>query len=138
MIRFTILNLLLFACQWVLAQDGIPSKTELDRLMSITAKQVNEQMAGSRMDENTTLKFVVYDRNPSPFTYFYSSTVLSYFNLTSLNQTQVNEMRKYYTSKACSATYRFMKPYNMKVAHIVEDNITGKIIFKVTISHTDC
>jgi len=73
------------------------------------------------------------------FTYFYKTSTLAVLKQSSLTQTQINEMRKVNINKTCSTNFKpLMKPYNFKVAHVFEDAVTGRIIYKLTISHLDC
>jgi hypothetical protein len=121
------------------AKDKIPSKAEFDSIMRNAVKQMNGQMAGVKVDEYTTFKFVTYDVNPPLFTYFYKTSTLAVLKQSSLTQTQINEMRKVNINKTCSTNFKpLMKPYNFKVAHVFEDAVTGRIIYKLTISHLDC
>ena len=129
---------LFFICTNILAQNEIPSRVEFDNFMEVTVKQLNEKMSGSKIDEGTTWKVATYNKNKSLFTYFYISTVLTDFNINKLNDGQVSKMKKYYVQHTCSSTGRYMKQYNIKVAHIVEDKKTGKVFFTVTVSHADC
>jgi len=129
---------------WVLitnayAQEKIPSKSELDAVMINAVKQVNAQMAGVRIDEYTNLKFVTYDLNPPLFTYFYTSSVISVDKKEALSQLQIDALRKFNISKTCSTQFKpLMKPYNLKIAHVFEDKNSGKIIYKLIVTHLDC
>jgi hypothetical protein len=121
------------------AEDKIPSKSELDSIMQNAVKQMNAQMSGTKIDEYTNLKYVTYDLNPPLFTYFYTSSSLAVLKQDSFNQVQIDAMRKFNVTKTCSTQFKpLMKPYNLKVAHIFEDKNTGKLIYKLTISHLDC
>jgi hypothetical protein len=122
-----------------IADDKIPSKSEFDAVMQNAVKQMNAQMAGTKVDEYTTLKFVTYDLNPPLFSYFYTSTTLTVLKQDNLNQMQTDAIKKFNTTKTCSTRFKpLMKPYNFKVAHIFEDKNSGKIIYKLTVSHLDC
>ena len=121
------------------AEDNIPSKSEFDSVMLNAAKQTNAQMTGTKIDEYTTLKFVTYDSSPPLFSYFYVSNALSFLKQDKLNQTQIDAMKNFNVTKTCSTKFKpLMKPYNFKVAHIFEDKNSGKIIYKLTVSHLDC
>jgi hypothetical protein len=121
------------------AENKIPSKSELDSVMLNAVKQFNEQLAGLKIDEYTNIKYVTYDKNPPLFTYFYTTTALSYLKKDSLDQAQKDAMRKFNIPKTCSSQMKpLMKPYNLKVDHIFEDKNTGKVIYKLTVSHLDC
>jgi hypothetical protein len=123
----------------VIAEEKIPSKSELDAVMLNAVKQTNAQMAGVKIDEHTNLKFVTYDLNPPLLTYFYTSSVLSTLNQNSLNQLQIDAMKKFNIVKTCSTKYQpLMKPYNLKIAHIFEDKLSGKVFYKLTVTHMDC
>ena len=129
---------LLLICKTVSAQN-IPSKSELDTVMQNAAKQMNSQMSGLKIDEYTTLKYVAYDTTPPLFTYFYSSSALSVTNQQSLTNAQIAAVNKYNINKTCTSNFKaLMKPYNLKVAHIMEDSKTGKNFYKLTVSHADC
>jgi len=121
------------------AQEKIPDKSELDSVMQNAVKQMNAQMAGMRVDEYMNLKFVTYDLNPPLFSYFYTSTALNVTKQETLNRVQIEAMNKFNITKTCSTKFMpLMKPYNLKVSHIIEDKVSGKIIYKITISHLDC
>ena len=136
-------NLILFlGCIFALninADNKIPSKSEFDTIMFNAVKQMNKQMSGTKIDEFTNLKFVTYDLNPPLFSYFYTSTVFDLTKQSSLNSEQVDAMKKFHITKTCSSQFKpLMKPYNFRVAHIFEDKPTGKVIYKLTVSHNDC
>lgn len=119
--------------------EGIPTKSELDAVMQNAAKQMNSQMSGLKIDEYTTLKYVTYDTTPPLFTYFYSSSALSVTNQQSLTNVQIAAMNQYNINKTCSSKFKgLMKPYNLKVAHILEDSKTGKNFYKQTVAAIDC
>jgi len=121
------------------AEDKIPSKSEIDSVMQNAVKQMNAQMSGTKIDEYTTLKFVTYDLNPPLFSYFYTSSALTFLKQDNLNQIQTDAIKTFNVTKTCSTQFKpLMKPYNLKVAHIFEDKNTGKIIYKLTVSHLDC
>jgi hypothetical protein len=121
------------------ANDKIPGKAEFDAIMLNAAKQANAQMTGTKIDEYTTLKLVTYDSNPPLFSYFYISNALTILKQDKLNQTQIDAMKISNTNKTCSSKFKpLMKPYNFKVAHIFEDKNSGKIFYKLTVSHSDC
>ena len=121
------------------AENKIPSKEELDAIMLNAAKQMNSQMSGLRIDEYTNLKFVAYDLNPPLFSYFYTSTALDIVKQASLNKAQIDAMKKFNINKTCSSQFKpLMRPYNLRVAHIFEDKNTGKVIYKLTVTHNDC
>ena len=139
MIKIFLVTLINIAFGFVNADDKIPSKIELDAVMQNAVKQMNSQMTGLKIDEYTNLKFVAYDSNPPLFTYFYSSNVLSSIKQDSLNHTQIEALNKFNITKTCGTSFKpLMKPYNLKVAHIMDDKTTGKKIYKITISHLDC
>lgn len=119
--------------------EKIPSKSELDAVMQNAAKQMNSQMSGLKIDEYTTLKYVAYDTTPPLFTYFYSSSALSATNQQSLTSAQLAAMNLFNINKTCTSNFKaLMKPYSLKVAHIMEDSKTGKNFYKITVSHADC
>jgi hypothetical protein len=118
-------------------QEKIPSTAELDSVMQNAVRQMNSQMTGTKVDDYTTLKFVTYDMNPPMLSYFYSSNVLSVLGLATLNKNQIEAMKKVNVNKACSFKL-LMKPYGFKVAHIFSDSNSGKIIYKLTVSYSDC
>lgn len=127
---------LVFSCY---GEDKIPSKSEFDAIMQNAVLQMNAQMAGTKIDDYTEFKFVTYDKNPPLFSYFYSSNALTLLKQGSLNETQNKAMKTYNLQKTCSSKFRpLMKPYNLRVAHIFEDKITGKTVYKLTVSHDDC
>lgn len=122
-----------------LAKDKIPSKAEFDALMLNAVRQMNTQLGGMKIDNYTILKFVVYDLNPPLLTYVYSSTELIVLKQDKLNQAQIDAMRKYNISKTCATQMMpLMEPYNFKIAHRFEDGKSGKVIYKLTVSHHDC
>ena len=119
--------------------EKIPSKSELDAVMQNAAKQMNSQMSGLKVDEYTTLKYVSYDTTPPLFTYFYSSSALSATKQQSLTNAQLTAMNQFNINKTCTSNFKaLMKPYSLKVAHIMEDSKTGKNFYKLTVSHADC
>jgi hypothetical protein len=119
--------------------EGLPSKSELNAVMQNTVKQMNAQMSGLKIDEYTTLKYVTYDSTPSLFTYFYSSSALSVTNQQTLTIAQITALNQYNINKTCTSKFKgLMKPYNLKVAHILEDSKTGKNFYKLTVSALDC
>lgn len=130
--------IIIITSQCAFAQD-IPAKRELDAVMQNAAKQMNSQMSGLKIDEYTTLKYVTYDTTPPLFTYFYSSSALSVTNQLSLTNVQIAAMNQYNINKTCSSKFKvLMKPYNLKVAHILEDSKTGKNFYKQTVTAIDC
>ena len=130
--------ILLLITDVALAQN-IPSKAELDAVMQNAAKQMNSQMSGLKVDEYTTLKYVSYDTTPPLFTYFYSSSALSVTNQQSLTNAQIAAMNLFNINKTCTSNFKaLMKPYSLKVAHIMEDSKTGKNFYKLTVTSIDC
>ena len=122
-----------------LAAQNIPSKSELDAVMQNAAKQMNSQMSGLKVDEYTILKYVSYDTTPPLFTYFYSSSALSATSQQSLTNAQLAAMNLFNINKTCTSNFKaLMKPYNLKVAHIMEDSKTGKNFYKLTVTNADC
>jgi hypothetical protein len=122
-----------------ISQDKIPSKLEFDSIMRNAVRQVNAQISGLKIDEYTALKFVTYDSSPPLFSYFYNTSALTVLKQSSLNQMQIDEMKKFNVNKTCSSNFKsLMKPYNLKVAHVFEDVNSGKVIYKLTVSHLDC
>ena len=96
-------------------------------------------MAGVKIDEYTNLKFVTYDVNPPLFSYFYTSYSFAILKQDTLNGAQIEAMKSFNTSKTCLSEFKpLMKPYNLKVAHIFEDKNSGKVFYKLTVSHLDC
>lgn len=132
--------LLLFSFAFdINANDKIPSKSEFDAIMQNAVKQMNAQMAGVKIDEYTNLKFVTYDVNPPLFSYFYTSSSFAVLKQDTLNSAQIEAMKSFNTSKTCSSRFKaLMKPYNFKVSHTFEDKNSGKVIYKLTVSHLDC
>jgi hypothetical protein len=123
----------------IASAQNIPPKSELDAVMQNAAKQMNSQMSGLKIDEYTTLKYVAYDTTPPLFTYFYSSSALTVTNQQSLTTAQLAAMNLFNINKTCTSNFKvLMKPYNLKVAHIMEDSKTGKNFYKLTVSHADC
>jgi len=123
----------------VSAEDKIPGKSELDTVMQNAVKQSNAQMSGTKIDEFTSLKFVTYDLNPPLLSYFYTSSALTALKQDNLNQMQIDVMKKFNVTKTCSSPFKpLMKPYNLKIAHVFEDKNTGKVFYKLTVSHLDC
>jgi hypothetical protein len=121
------------------AAEGIPSKTELDAVMQNAVKQMNAQMSGLRIDDYTTLKYVTYDTTPPLFTYFYSSSALSVTKQQSLTNAQLAAMKLFNINKTCTSKFKvLMEPYNLKVAHIMEDAKTGKNFYNLTVTSIDC
>jgi hypothetical protein len=121
------------------AQEKIPSKSELDAVMINAVKQMNAQMAGVRIDENTNFKYVTYDLNPPLFSYVYTSNALSVLKQENFTQAQMEALKKFNTAKTCSSQFKpLMKPYNLKVAHVFEDKNNGKIIYKLNVTYLDC
>jgi hypothetical protein len=119
--------------------QNIPPKAELDAIMQNAVKQMNTQMSGLKIDEYTTLRYVTYDTTPPLFTYFYSSSALSVTNQQTLTNAQLAAMNLYNINKTCTSKFKvLMKPYNLKVAHIMEDSKTGKNFYKLTVTATDC
>jgi len=119
--------------------QNIPPKVELDAVMQNAVKQMNSQMSGLKVDEYTTLKYVSYDTTPPLFTYFYSSSALSATNQQSLTNAQLAAMNLFNINKTCTSNFKaLMKPYSLKVAHIMEDSKTGKNFYKLTVTHADC
>lgn len=137
LLRYLGFLILYFFTFHAFAKDGIPSKAEFDAMMVKTVKQLNEQMSGKKIDEGTMLKFVKYDKAEPLFTYFYTSTAPIDFNIKPSDE-QVAKMKRYYVPNTCSTLGRFMKQYNLKVAHIVEGEKTGRTFIKVTVSYVDC
>ncbi len=131
--------ILIFAMSASVAAEGIPPKAELDAVMQNAVKQMNSQMSGLKVDEYTTLKFVAYDTSPPLFTYFYSSSALSVTNQQSLTNAQIAAMNQFNINKTCTSNFKaLMKPYSLKVAHIMEDSKTGKNFYKLTVAAKDC
>jgi hypothetical protein len=143
MISFTFrfLSLYIF-CSFVtnaIAKEGIPSKIEFDSIMINAVKQMNAQMAGQKTDEYTIFKFITYDKNPPMITYFLSSNPSSVPNMNKFDKSQTDAMAKFNILKTCASPFRvFMKPYGLKVSHIFENGHTGLVLFKLTVSHSDC
>ena len=134
---------LIFLClllvSTIASAQNIPPKSELDAIMQNAAKQMNSQMSGLKIDEYTTLKYVSYDTTPPLFTYFYSSSALSVTNQLSLTNSQIAAMNLFNINKTCTSNFKaLMKPYSLKVAHIMEDSKTGKNFYKLTVTHADC
>jgi hypothetical protein len=123
----------------IASAQNIPPKSELDAIMQNAVKQMNSQMSGLKVDEYTTLKYVSYDTTPPLFTYFYSSSALSATNQQSLTNAQLAAMNLFNINKTCTSNFKaLMKPYNLKVAHIMEDSKTGKNFYKLTVTSIDC
>jgi hypothetical protein len=138
-IEMRLLAVFLLLITEISSAQNIPPKAELDAVMQNAVKQMNSQMSGLKVDEYTTLKFVAYDTTPPLFTYFYSSSALSVTNQQSLTNAQIAAMNLFNINKTCTSNFKvLMKPYNLKVAHIMEDSKTGKNFYKLTVSHADC
>jgi hypothetical protein len=119
--------------------EKIPPKSEMDNALKNMVKQFNSQMPGLKVDEYTTLKFVTYDTTPPLLTYFYSTSALTITNQQSLTNAQLVAMNQFNINKTCTSNFKiFMKHYNLKVAHMMEDNKTGKNFYKLTVTHADC
>ena len=123
----------------IASAQNIPPKSELDAVMQNAVKQMNSQMSGLKVDEYTTLKYVAYDTTLPLFTYFYSSSALSATNQQSLTNAQLAAMNLFNINKTCTSNFKpLMKPYSLKVAHIMEDSKTGKNFYKLTVAAKDC
>ena len=119
--------------------QNIPPKSEMDNAIKNMVKQFNSQMSGLKVDEFTTVKFLTYDSSPPLLTYFYSSSALSATNQQSLTNAQLAAMNLFNINKTCTSNFKaLMKPYSLKVAHIMEDSKTGKNFYKLTVTSIDC
>lgn len=138
-IEIRLLAVFLLLITEISSAQNIPPKNELDAIMQNADKQMNSQMPGLKIDEYTTLKYVAYDTTPPLFTYFYSSTTLSVTNQQTLTNAQLAAMNLYNINKICTSKFKvLMKPYNLKVAHVMEDAKTGKNFYKLTVTSVDC
>ena len=117
----------------------LPSKKEFDLEMVDTVKQTNAQMAGIKIDEYMSLKFVNYDATVPVFNYFYTSTVLKYLKQTELKASQIKAMNDFNIKKSCATELKnAMKPYGLEISHIIEDKYTGFIFYRYTVTKNDC
>lgn len=115
-------------------------KAEVDAVMINAAKQGNEQLVGTKVDEYTKIRFIGFDKKIRVFIYLYSTNIMSKFGAAQLNSQQKIDMDVFHLNKTCGSKFRpLMKnPYNLKISHEFEDMRTGKTIYKITIGDRDC
>lgn len=130
---------LFMACHQSYASDE-SEKAEVDAVMINAAKQANEQLVGTKVDEYTKIRFIGFDRKVPVYIYLYSTNIMSKFGANKINSEQKRAMDVFHINKTCGTNFRpLMKnPYNLKVSHEFEDMHTGKTIYKITIANKDC
>lgn len=122
-----------------LQADPLPSKAMLDEVMRGVAKQTNDNLAGTKVDEFTKLKFVTYDANPPVFSYFYLSDIKASRGRLPLTTQQIVAMDEFHINKTCTSNFKgLLKAYNFKVAHIFEDVSSGKTFYKISVNESHC
>jgi hypothetical protein len=116
-----------------------PTIEDMHRVLENAAQEANKQLANTRLDDYTTLKFMTYDRRAPVMTYHYASTALQITGQKSLNAAARNAMNEYHRAKTCSTQFvPFMRVFGLKVAHRFEDAATGLEMITVTVKSADC
>lgn len=115
------------------------SRSDLDSSMRSMVKQFNEQMAGTRVDDQTVIRMMVYDTPVPTLTYIYATKHYATTGLKSVDQEHAQALRKYHIEKTCSSDFAaFMRAFKLEVTHSFEDATTGRRLFSVTVRGSDC
>jgi protein-disulfide isomerase-like protein with CxxC motif len=108
---------------------------KINNHMSKIARETNQQMGGSRIDETTTFRHVVYDPTSKALVYTYSATV----DFDKLNSDQSGAMYVYHRNKSCNGAFApVIKSYGMKIEHVFENARTGRVLWRKSFSSKEC
>lgn len=119
--------------------EGGPTIENMHLLLENAARQANSQISNTRLDDNTTLKIVTYDRGVPVMTYFYTSNALQASGAHELTSEAKKAMMDYHRIKTCSTQFSpFMRVFGLKVSHRFEDAKTGIEIITITVTGKDC
>ena len=122
---------------------GLVYPSELDEVliykinnhMFKVAREVNQQLGGSKIDEYTTFRHVVYEPSSKTLMYTYGATV----NFDKLNQTQSGDMYVFHKNKSCNGAFAsVIKSYGMKIEHVFENVRTGRELWRMSYSSKEC
>lgn len=121
------------------AQQKLPSRSEIDILLENAVRQGNSQLANTKVDGDTTLVVMTYDKGVPVFSYHYRTMVTERLGRKSLTVSEKDAMREFHREKTCSSHFKaLMLVYGLHVAHYFEDGTTGKNLLTLTYRGADC
>ena len=120
-------------------QEKIAAVEDMHQVLESAARQANTQLANTRIDDYTTLKFVTYDRRVPVMTYHYNSSVLAVTGEQQISEAGRQAMYDYHRTKTCRTQFvPLMRGSGLQVAHRFEDATTGKMLISMAFSGSDC
>lgn len=125
--------------QNALAQQKLPPRSEVDAVLANAARQGNTQLSNTKVDDDTTLVMMTYDKGVPLFAYHYRTMVTKRLGRKNLNSSEINAMRVFHKEKTCSSHFKgLMLAYGLEVAHVFEDGTNGKNLLTLTYKGSDC
>lgn len=119
--------------------DGAPAVEEMHRVLENAVRQASPQLANTRVDEYTTVKFVSYDRTVPVFTYHYATTWLNATGKQHYSDAERQILYEYHRTKTCRTQFvPLMRGSGLRVAHRFEDATTGKVLISMVFRGSDC
>jgi hypothetical protein len=99
------------------------------------SREINQQLGGSRIDEHTTFRHVVYESTSKTLVYTYRSTA----HLDKLNSAQSDAMYIFHKNKSCNGAFApIIKSYGMKIEHVFENLNTGRELWRKSYTSKEC
>jgi hypothetical protein len=126
--------------QATLAQPaGAPTKADIDALLTNAAKELNSQLANTRIDDHTTFKLATYDKPLPLFAYTYTTTYLASQKRVSYSQAERENLRRVHRDKTCGTQFApLMRAYGLQVEHRFEDSRNGLQVLSMVFKSADC
>lgn len=121
------------------ASDQRATVEEMHRVLENAVREANGQLANTRIDDYTTLKFMTYDRRVPVMTYHYASSVLGATREHQISDAGRQAMLDYHRTKTCHTRFApLMRGSGLQVVHRFEDAATGKVLISMTFRGSDC
>ena len=121
------------------AQQKLPPRSEIDALLENAVRQGNSQLANTKVDDDTTLVMMTYDKGVPVFSYHYRTMITKRLGRKTLTAAEQVAMRTFHREKTCSSHFKgFMLAYGLQVAHLFEDGTTGRNLLTLTYQGSDC
>jgi hypothetical protein len=121
------------------SQSGKPPISELHSAMKNMVMQGNKQLAGSRVDEFTTLRMVTYDEPIPLLSYHYWTDHYTRTGQRNLSESERKRLRAFHIERVCTSKMRVaMREYGLQVGHNFADQSTGRNLLEVRVKYADC
>ncbi|MBH9553143.1 hypothetical protein [Inhella gelatinilytica] len=111
----------------------------MHRAMNNMVAVSNKKLAGTRVDEVTTLRMVTYDEGKPTLAYFYFVDFFVNTGRKTMTKAERDNVKNFNVASTCGGKFRpFMTEFGLEVAHHFQDASTGIHLIEIRVKRDDC